>query len=119
MIRYSWPITILFVSFRKIENNGLEKVIRTMEVIMPIEKASAMVHYLRNAGIETFGMDRLIDATTDSQFIQSDWMDYTFQSDRWGSIIANHSFALHFLHQNERKDGDYIGYAKKYMTDTR
>ncbi len=74
-----------------------------------------LVRYLRKTGIETFGIDRLIDATTDSQFIQSDWMDYAFQPNRWGSIIANHSFALHFLHQNERKDGDYIGYAKKYM----
>lgn len=74
-----------------------------------------LVRYLQNTGIEAFGMDRLIDATIGSKFIRTDWMDYTFNSEEWGSIIANHSFALHFIHQNERKDGDYIGYAKKYL----
>lgn len=74
-----------------------------------------LVQYLQNNGIETFGIDRLINSTTNSGLIQTDWMDYTFQPDQWRAVLANHSFALHFLHQHERNDGNYTGYAKKYM----
>jgi len=74
-----------------------------------------LVCYLRNAGFDTFGMDRMINVNSASHFINEDWMDYTFKPESWGTIIANNSFALHFIHQNERTDGDFISYAKKYM----
>jgi len=74
-----------------------------------------LVRYLQNKGFETFGMDRISDANKDSHFIKTDWMDYTFQPGSWGSVVANNSFTLHFVHQNERTDSDYLSYAKKYM----
>jgi len=74
-----------------------------------------LINYLRIQGMEAFGMDRLVDETPAEHLIRSDWMDYCFNPDSWGTIISNHSFALHFTHQNERQESDYVAYATKYM----
>jgi hypothetical protein len=74
-----------------------------------------LTHYLQNRQIEAFGMDRMVDNQSDNRLTCSDWFDFKFIPDHWGTIISNHSFALHFSHQNLRKDGNYIEYAQKYM----
>lgn len=74
-----------------------------------------LTRYLQKSGINAFGMDRIIEKNNEHYLICSDWLDYPFVPDSWGSIISNHSFALHFSHQNLRKDGSYIEYAKKYI----
>jgi len=74
-----------------------------------------LVSYLRELGFDTFGMDRVLDVNDDDFFFRTDWMDFTFRPESWESVISNHSFALHFLHQNERTDSDYLSYANKYM----
>jgi hypothetical protein len=74
-----------------------------------------LTHYLQIRQIEAFGMDRIVDNQSDNRLICSDWFDFEFAPDQWGTIISNHSFALHFSHQNLRKDGNYIEYAQKYM----
>jgi hypothetical protein len=73
-----------------------------------------LVSFLRENGIEAIGMDRLL-ANSSDHLIQANWMEYQFKTSSWGSIIANHSFTLHFLNHNFRVDGDYLDYAGKYM----
>ena len=74
-----------------------------------------LTHYFQNRKIEAFGIDRIVDNQSDNRLICSDWFDFEFIPGQWGTIISNHSFALHFSHQNLRKDGNYIEYAHKYM----
>lgn len=72
-----------------------------------------LVNYLRNNGIEAYGIDRF-----DNQnpfYIKSDWLEYQFEPAKWGSIISNLGFSNHFIHHNLRADGNYKTYALKYM----
>lgn len=77
-------------------------------------KSANLVNYLRNMGIDAFGMDRLIEKTSNEIF-RADWLDFDFKPHFWGTIISNQSFALHFTNHHNRKNGDYIFYARKYM----
>jgi len=72
-----------------------------------------LVNYLRDNGIEAFGIDRF---NNDNPFyIKSDWLEYTFEPQQWGSIISNLGFSNHFTHHNLRTDGNFKEYAQKYM----
>lgn len=72
-----------------------------------------LVGFLRQRGIEAFGVDRYPSCY---DFIEdSDWLLYDYGSDKWGTIISNLGFSNHFLHHHLRTDGDYISYAKTYM----
>lgn len=72
-----------------------------------------LVSYLRNEGIEAYGIDRFTD---DIAYIENvDWLEYDYGTDKWGTIISNLGFSNHFVHNHLRKDGNFIGYAKKYM----
>jgi hypothetical protein len=73
-----------------------------------------LVNYLRERGIESYGIDRY---DSDCQFIiNSDWLKYDLGVEKWGTIISNLGFSNHFLHHHLREDGKYIDYAKKYMS---
>ena len=72
-----------------------------------------LVTYLRSCGLQAFGMDRF--STKQEHILVTDWMDYSFERQRWGTIISNLSFANHFVHHHSRNNGHFIGYAKKYM----
>lgn len=72
-----------------------------------------LLNYLREKGIQTFGLDRLCQ--NDDFTIKSDWLDFEFKPLHWGTLISNLSFALHFTNHHHRKDGEYILYARKYM----
>jgi hypothetical protein len=72
-----------------------------------------LVNYLRDNGIEAYGIDRF-----DNQnpfYTKSDWLEYEFEPEKWGSIISNLGFSNHFIHHNLRVDGNYRTYAQKYM----
>lgn len=73
-----------------------------------------LVNYLRDHSIDAFGMDRVININSADVF-KADWLDFDFKPRHWGTIISNQSFALHFTHHHNRKDGNYIFYARKYM----
>jgi hypothetical protein len=76
-------------------------------------KLGNLVKYLRQQGIEAYGFDRF--APDDAFLDKSDWFEYTFEKDKWGTIISNLGFSNHFLHHHYRKAGNFIEYAKKYM----
>ena len=88
---------------------------RMMEPVLDIgcgEKGN-LVLYLRQKGIEAFGIDRF--AFSDPCLYCSDWFEYRFEKERWGTIISNIAFSNHFQHHHFRNDGSYIDYARKYM----
>lgn len=72
-----------------------------------------LVHYLREKGLDAYGIDRF---SSDSDFTQNtDWLEYNYGKNRWGTIISNLGFSNHFYHHHLRKNGDHLSYAKKYM----
>lgn len=76
-------------------------------------KEGWLVAFLRQSGFEAYGIDRNL---TPAPFLtKADWLDYTFEPGNWGTLISNLGFSNHFMHHHTRTDGDYIGYAKKYM----
>lgn len=72
-----------------------------------------LVLFLRQKGIEAYGFDRF--AFDNSYLSHSDWFEYNFGKDKWGTITSNLGFSNHFHHHHVRDDGNYIAYAKKYM----
>lgn len=76
-------------------------------------KQGNLVLFLRQKGIDAYGFDRFV---YDSSFLSnSDWFEYKFEKDKWGTIISNLGFSNHFQHHHFRNDGNFIDYAKKYM----
>jgi hypothetical protein len=76
-------------------------------------KLGSLVLCLRQKNIEAYGFDRF---AYDNPFLcASDWFEYKFEKDKWGTIISNLGFSNHFQHHHLRNDGSFIDYAKKYM----
>ncbi len=86
-----------------------------MEPVLDIGcgKQGNLVKYLTKLGIETFGIDRFL--FTDNNLTNSNWLEYNYGIEKWGTIISNLGFSNHFKHHNLREDGNYIEYGKKYM----
>jgi hypothetical protein len=76
-------------------------------------KQGNLVVYLRQQGIDAFGFDRF--AYTSPFLAHSDWFEYTFKKNSWGTITSNLGFSNHFHHHHSRKGGNFVGYAQKYM----
>lgn len=72
-----------------------------------------LVNYLCGNGIDCIGIDRF--SFDVPRLINSDWLEYHFEREEWGTIISNLGFSNHFKHHNLRVDGNYIGYGKTYM----
>lgn len=72
-----------------------------------------LVNYLRDNGIEAYGIDRF--DVENPYYTKTDWLEYNYEPDTWGSIISNLGFSNHFIHHNLRADGNYREYAVKYM----
>lgn len=71
------------------------------------------VNYLRERGIEAYGIDRF--RFSSPWFQTYDWLEYDYGIDKWGTVISHLGFTNHFYHHNLRDDGNYIGYGKTYM----
>lgn len=76
-------------------------------------KKGNLVLYLRQKGIEAYGFDRF--AYNNSFLTNSDWFEYKFEKEKWGTITSNLGFSNHFQHHHFRNDGKFVDYAKKYM----
>ena len=76
-------------------------------------KQGNLVLFLRQNDIDAYGFDRF--AYDNLALSNSDWFEYKFEKDKWGTIISNLGFSNHFQHHHFRKDGNFIDYAKKYM----
>lgn len=76
-------------------------------------KQANLVCFLRQAGKEAYGFDRF--AKNNSFLRQSDWFEYNFEKNKWGCITSHLGFSNHFQHHHLRNDGNFVGYAKKFM----
>ena len=76
-------------------------------------KQGRLMKFLKNNGIEVYGIDRFFFA--DNNVINSDWLEYDYGIEKWGTIVSNLGFSNHFKHHNLRQDGNIIEYGKKYM----
>ncbi|RFU60383.1 class I SAM-dependent methyltransferase [Bacillus sp. V59.32b] len=74
---------------------------------------ASLVHFLRENGIEAYGVDRNVD-TMDYLYKMS-WLEYSFTSNKWGTVISHMAFSNHFMHHHIRADGNFEIYAMKYM----
>jgi len=72
-----------------------------------------LVNFLRDNGIEAYGIDRFDNENP--YYIKTDWLEYNFGIQKWGSLISNLGFSNHFIHHNQRADGNFREYAQKYM----
>lgn len=72
-----------------------------------------LVRYLREKGIESYGIDRFVQSHP--HLTESDWLEYTYVQDHWGTIVSNLGFSNHFIHHHLRNNGHFADYARKYM----
>lgn len=86
-----------------------------MEPVLDIGcgKQGNLVQYLNQKGVDAFGIDRF--PFSDKKLQNSNWLEYAYGSNKWGTIISNLGFSNHFKHHHLREDGNYIEYAQKYM----
>jgi hypothetical protein len=72
-----------------------------------------LVLSVRRTGIDAYGFDRF--ACENPFLSNSDWFEYKFEKDKWGTITSNLGFSNHFQHHHIRNDGNFIDYARRYM----
>lgn len=86
-----------------------------MEPVLDIGcgKQGHLVNQLLQLGIDAYGIDRF--SFTEDKLICSDWLEYDYGIEKWGTIISNLGFSNHFKHHDLREDGNYIEYGRKYM----
>ncbi|UNK20702.1 class I SAM-dependent methyltransferase [Paenibacillus sp. N3/727] len=74
---------------------------------------ASLVHFLRENGIEAFGVDRNVNIM--NYLYKMNWTECTFTSNTWGTVISHMAFSNHFTHHHLRTDGEFEIYATKYM----
>lgn len=72
-----------------------------------------LVNYLRDNGIEAYGIDRFDNKNP--FYTKADWLEYSYKPSKWGTVVSNLGFSNHFTHHNLRSDGNFREYAQKYM----
>lgn len=76
-------------------------------------ESATLVHYLRQAGLEAYGIDRSV---LPAQYVwQHDWLGFDFHTRRWGTILSHMAFSNHFVFHHRYKHGIPTAYAQKYM----
>lgn len=74
---------------------------------------SNLVSFLRNLGIEAYGIDRY---RSDSPWIyETDLLALNYGKNNWGTIFSNLAFSNHFHHHHLRSDGQFEAYVQCYM----
>lgn len=72
-----------------------------------------LVKCLMELGLEVHGIDRYRFHSANLE--TADWLEYEYESQKWGTIISHLGFSNHFVHHHLRADGNYIQYGKTYM----
>lgn len=76
-------------------------------------KDGNMVCFLRQNGIEAYGID--VCNFENPDLSNSDWLEFNYGVEKWGTVISNLGFSNHFHHHHLREDGKFEEYAIKYM----
>jgi hypothetical protein len=72
-----------------------------------------LVRYFRKLEIEAQGFDRSV--VNQPYLSNAHWLEFDFGVEKWGTLVSNIAFSNHFCHHNQRIDGDFEVYARKYM----
>jgi hypothetical protein len=72
-----------------------------------------LVNYLRQKGLNAFGIDRNAESKENIQGIS--WFDFNFEKDHWGTIISHLGFTNHFLHQHSKQYGSHQRFAYTFI----
>ncbi len=59
-----------------------------------------LVNYLKNNGIDAYGIDRFNFKSINLEI--ADWLEYDYGENKWGTIVSNLGFSNHFKHHNLR-----------------
>jgi hypothetical protein len=77
-------------------------------------RTASLVGWLRRSGIDAWGIDRTVDAETDS-LRQSDWLSFDFMPGAWGTVIAHLSFTNHLVYVQRYEPARIGEYRQCYM----
>ncbi|GAK57364.1 methyltransferase type 11 [Candidatus Vecturithrix granuli] len=72
------------------------------------------VHFLRSQGIEAYGIDRICHPMP--FLTETDWFQFHYQPETWGTILSHLAFSNHFLFQHAYKHGTPERCARLFMT---
>src|SRR5512138_1108476 len=74
---------------------------------------AGLTRHLRALGIEAYGIDRQIEK--EGPYLQPvDWLEYSFEPDRWGSVISNMAFTNHLHYGNHHDRAQLELYLQKF-----
>lgn len=76
-------------------------------------KSGFLVKEILKEGIEAYGIDRFCPPS--KHFFEGNWLEYDYGIGKWGTIVSNMAFTVHFLHQHKRTEGLFAEYGKTYM----
>jgi hypothetical protein len=76
-------------------------------------REGTLVEYLHRQGLEAYGLDR--SAAPSVYTFKVDWLQFSFSSLRWGTIISHMAFSNHFIYQHLYCEGHPEVYARLYM----
>jgi hypothetical protein len=72
-----------------------------------------LVSYLRQRGLNAFGIDRSAESKENIQCIS--WFDFNFKKDHWGAIISHLGFTNHFQYQHSKQYGSHQRFAYTFI----
>jgi hypothetical protein len=58
---------------------------------------AVLVRHLRERGVEAYGIDRAAPEGEGEVVAATDWLDFSYGEDRWGTVISHLGLSLHFL----------------------
>ncbi len=73
----------------------------------------ALVRHLRRAGIEAYGVDRVLSAR-EPYLVEADWLEPADLPDRWGTIVSNMAFSNHFRYVLQYDPGQRTPYLERF-----
>jgi hypothetical protein len=79
------------------------------------EEAS-LVHYLRDRGIEAYGIDRLLPAEENDFLFRTSWFDYPLESVSPNLLVSHLAFSSHLLYQYNSAGPELANYLERYHT---
>jgi hypothetical protein len=76
-------------------------------------RQGSLTAYLRRQGVETVGVDRIVE---DEDYLRvGNWLELDLEPESWGTILSHMAFSNHFAFQHQYTRGKAERYARQYM----
>jgi len=99
-----FQIDLLGIEINKIEQPVLD---------IGCGKAGSLVNFFISKNIKTFGIDRAVK--NNANFLKTNWLEYNYGLEKWGTVISNISFSSHFLNHFLSNDNFVNDYSHTYI----